>query len=33
MNRRKAARSFNRNASKTKAINVRPVSTRGGYRL
>lgn len=33
MNRFKAARSFNRNSGRTKAINVRPIASRGGYRL
>lgn len=32
-NRYKAAKKFNRNVSRTKAINIRPVATRGGYRL
>lgn len=33
MNRFKAARKFNRNVNRTKAINVRPIAPRGGYRL
>lgn len=33
MNKRSAARQFNRATSRTKAINIAPPPMRGGYRL
>lgn len=33
LNRYKAARTFNRNVNRTKAINTNPPAARGGYRL
>jgi len=33
LNRKKFARKFNRKHGRTKAINVAPPITRGGYRL
>lgn len=33
MNRYKAAKAFNRNTARTKALNVAPPPMRGGYRL
>lgn len=33
VNKRSAARSFNKSVGKTKAINIAPRPMRGGYRL
>lgn len=33
VNKRKSARAFNRNSSRTKRGNIAPMPMRGGYRL